>query len=100
MSNNIQSLIDSLNNLRKFLDEDGDSNWIRGIDRILEVLKSKPSSDSSVQNAYEIYSSMRIGKESFNDYFAWDDDPIVRKKKNEILKQMKRDVIKRFSDVL
>jgi len=98
MTKECTNLITELKRLSKFLESDGDTNWVRGVQQAIKTLE-QPSTDSRdcLKKAFKIYSDIYIGKESFADYFVWDNDSKIMAKKNKELEKIKKIVGKYFT---
>ncbi|WP_143187032.1 hypothetical protein [Microbulbifer donghaiensis] len=95
MNKKYSKLLSELIALRELLIADGDSNWVRGVDLVIQTLSS--GNPDSLQKAFEIYTRMNSGKESFADYFCWDSDRKVMDSRNNALKNIKSNIRQQFS---
>ncbi|ETS33646.1 hypothetical protein BB987_14870 [Photorhabdus temperata] len=92
-----EKLLILFTSLRKIMYNDGEKNWIRGIENIIALLT--PPDYGGIENA-EIaikevdytYSSMLRGNGSFSDYFIWRDDFDERVKANEEFDRIKNEI--------
>ena len=83
-------LCEHFSNLIEIMKNDGEKNWIRGIEEIYEGLKTintKPLSEI----AYS-YRLMNSGNGSFMDYFIWKEDFNERVKANECFKKLTTEI--------
>ena len=71
-------LADLFTQIRDILIQENESNWIRGINSILNQinysLASKEEAKSTIRDIYYSYSLMNRGNGSFSDFYIWRED--------------------------
>lgn len=98
--NNIQKSNDLLklfNELKQIMIEENESNWIRGVNLIIEVLTppgygGKENADEAVRYVSTTYRDMVSGNGSFSDFFIWRDDFDKREIANKKLDSVRSDI--------
>ncbi|MBI2841579.1 MAG: hypothetical protein HYX75_24950 [Acidobacteria bacterium] len=71
--------------LRDLLQQEGESNWVYGIDGILQLLEEPPD----VNGARSGYKTMCGGYGSFSDLIIWKDDFEDRRRVNRLLDDLR-----------
>lgn len=71
-------LADLFTQIRDILIQENESNWIRGINSILNQinysLASNEEAKSTIRDIYYSYSLMNRGNGSFSDFYIWRED--------------------------
>ena len=71
-------LADLFTQIRDILIQENESNWIRGINSILNQinysLASNEEAKSTIRDIYYSYSLMNRGNGSFSDFYIWIED--------------------------
>ena len=71
-------LADLFTQIRDILIQENESNWIRGINSVLNQinysLASNEEAKSTIRDIYYSYSLMNRGNGSFSDFYIWRED--------------------------
>jgi hypothetical protein len=82
--------------LRAILVAEGEGNWLRGIDLIIDALTPPQSGERDFEEALRYaestYKSMLGGSGSFSEFYIWRDDFDERVKENDMLEKIKNDI--------
>ncbi|WP_290931261.1 hypothetical protein [Hyphomonas sp.] len=76
-----------LSRLHDMLVEQGERNWIRGVEAARSELAS--GTDVGYENAKSIYFTMVKGGRGFAEYNVWDDDEEIRIRTNRSLDEIR-----------
>ena len=91
-SKKLQESLDLLRQLEALLNEEGESNWIRGVRAAINVGESSRGENVTEEAAFKemaaTYRSICGGAGSFSDYFIWREDFDERQEANKIFVQI------------
>lgn len=90
----LTALLNEFRKLKEILIRENESNWIRGIDAIIENIEWSVNEKCDAQYYYfvsscDTWKTMDKGNGSFSDYYIWRDDLDERVRLNMILEEIK-----------
>ena len=83
--------VELFDELRKLLDAEGETNWIRGVKSAIASLKcddNDSAKEAALKDACSVFESMHGGAGSFSDFCIWRDDFDERKRANEVFSRL------------
>ena len=97
-------LRDSFWELRKLLEEEGEANWIRGVDGCLTRLSEEADAgddlDSRLRDVRSIFRTMMGGAGTLGDYVIWRDDFSERVAMNQKLDKINSDIWRQLEKLI